>query len=60
VKSTEKHTDIASGIDSIIPHFIKKAIEASIGARNRLILDPQVLETVALVIITIFTKVDSR
>jgi DNA repair/transcription protein MET18/MMS19 len=60
MKSAEKHTDIANGIDTIIPHFIQKAAEASIGGRNRLILDPQVLETVSLVIITIFTKVDSR
>ena len=60
IKSSEKHKDVADGIDTIIPHFITKSVEASLDDSDNLILQPSIMEIVALIIITIFSKVDSR
>ncbi|KAI8637654.1 Dos2-interacting transcription regulator of RNA-Pol-II-domain-containing protein [Parasitella parasitica] len=59
VKSAEKHKDIADSISTIIPHFITKSVQASLDANNNLILQPSIMETIAVIIITIFSMVDS-
>ncbi|KAI8092187.1 Dos2-interacting transcription regulator of RNA-Pol-II-domain-containing protein [Gilbertella persicaria] len=57
-KAAQKHTDLAEGVNTFVPHFVKKAVEASLG-QSSLILSPHILEKVALIIITIFSKADA-
>ncbi|CAO3642299.1 unnamed protein product [Mucor fragilis] len=59
IKSAEKHTDVAEGIKTIIPHFITKSVEASLDTSNNLVLQSSIMEVVALIVITIFSKADS-
>ncbi|KAL9559611.1 hypothetical protein PS6_000706 [Mucor atramentarius] len=59
IKSAEKHKDLADGIKTIVPHFITKSVEASLDTSDNLALQPSIMELVALIIITIFSKVDS-
>jgi len=60
IKSAEKHKDLADDIKTIVPHFIAKSVEASLDNSDNLVLQPSIMELVALIIITIFSKVDSR
>ncbi|GAN08747.1 MMS19 nucleotide excision repair protein homolog [Mucor ambiguus] len=59
IKSAEKHKDVAEGIKTIVPHFITKSVEASLDTSDNLLLLPSIMEVIALIIITIFSKVDS-
>lgn len=58
-KSTEKHDDIAEGIDTIIPQIFTKVIQSSLENTNNLILNRHILQTLSLIVITIFSKVGS-
>ncbi|KAI9471923.1 MAG: Dos2-interacting transcription regulator of RNA-Pol-II-domain-containing protein [Benjaminiella poitrasii] len=58
-KSDEKHDDISEGIDSIVSYFISKAVEASLSTNYNLILNYDIMETLALIIITVFSKLNS-
>lgn len=59
VKSTEKHTDIAEGIDTVVPHILTKVIQSSLDNTQNLVLSRNILETLSEIVITIFTKVNS-
>ncbi|KAI7907118.1 Dos2-interacting transcription regulator of RNA-Pol-II-domain-containing protein [Cokeromyces recurvatus] len=59
-KSAKKHDDIIGSIDTLVSHFITKAIEASLCSEDNLILDYDVMETLALITITVFSKLNSE
>ncbi|CAO3612092.1 unnamed protein product [Mucor hiemalis] len=58
-KSTEKHTDIAEGIETVVPHILTVVLQSALDNTQNLVLNPSILETLSKIIITIFTKVNS-
>ncbi|KAI8387304.1 Dos2-interacting transcription regulator of RNA-Pol-II-domain-containing protein [Blakeslea trispora] len=58
-KADQGHQDLASETQTVVPHFVKKAVEASMGCRQSLILNTHVLDNVTLIIMTIFSKADA-
>ncbi|KAI9275582.1 RNAPII transcription regulator C-terminal-domain-containing protein [Phascolomyces articulosus] len=60
VKVMEKHTDISPCIDTLVPHFIVAAINASLDtSKKQMILQNDVLENVALVIMIVVESLKS-
>jgi DNA repair/transcription protein MET18/MMS19 len=54
------HEQLVQEIHTMVPYIFRKTIEASLNtAQPSLYLDTNLLQTLSLVIITIFTKVDS-
>lgn len=58
-KSTEKHTDIAEGIETVVPHILTVVLQSALDNTQNLVLNPSILETLSMIIITIFAKVNS-
>ncbi|GAA5803787.1 Dos2-interacting transcription regulator of RNA-Pol-II-domain-containing protein [Helicostylum pulchrum] len=58
-KVFENHKDVTEGIDTVIPHIFTKTIQASLEDNNNLILNSYILQKLSLIIITIFSKIDS-
>lgn len=58
-KVSEKHEDVTGGIDTIIPHIFSRVIQASLDVNTSIILNSYILQKLSLIIITIFSKVDS-
>ncbi|KAI8971461.1 Dos2-interacting transcription regulator of RNA-Pol-II-domain-containing protein [Mycotypha africana] len=59
-KSSENHQDLLEGVHTIIPHFIKTAVETSITAEHNLILDGGVMDALTLTITAVLVKADSN
>ncbi|KAI8372565.1 Dos2-interacting transcription regulator of RNA-Pol-II-domain-containing protein [Choanephora cucurbitarum] len=59
-KAEKGHQDLAKETDVIVPHLIKKAVEASMGSRQSFLLNTPILNHVTLIIMTIFSKADAR
>ncbi|CEG83218.1 hypothetical protein RMATCC62417_17178 [Rhizopus microsporus] len=58
-KATESHADLAKEVHTMVPYVFRKVIEASLNTSDSLYLDPQLLQTLSLIVITILIKVDS-
>ncbi|KAI7878974.1 hypothetical protein K492DRAFT_132041 [Lichtheimia hyalospora FSU 10163] len=60
LKVQEKHTDIASCIQTVVPHLIASVVHASLDANNnQLILSKDILKDVALIIMIVFESLDA-
>ncbi|KAG0191395.1 hypothetical protein DFQ28_000281 [Apophysomyces sp. BC1034] len=58
-KSSQNHSDIAQCTDSIVPHLLSNVVKSSLADANRIILSESILEPIALIISTIFQKLNS-
>ncbi|KAG1471140.1 hypothetical protein G6F56_002297 [Rhizopus delemar] len=55
----DDHKELADEVHTMVPYLFRKTIEASLSTQPSLYLDTNLLQTLSLIIITIFTKVDS-
>lgn len=60
-KVDEKHDDISTCIQALVPHLTSAVIKASLdnGETNRLVLDKDIMKTIALIVMLVVESLDS-
>lgn len=60
-KSNEKHSDVATCMDSLVPQLISSVVTASLnGSDKQIVLQDDVLIKIALIIMIVYENVKAR